>query len=136
MLRDPQGEYKHGRSTMRQGHLIKLKRFQDDEALLLDVIEQMKNNNPEFENETGHTERSTRKEGMAGANTLGKLLVDYNGMELEISCGTLKHNERQEIWDNPERYIGAHLTFRHFTHGVKEKPRFPRFVGWRDMSHM
>lgn len=136
MLRDPKGPYKHGRSTFNQGILIKLKRFKDEEAIVIGFKEAMLNKNVAFENETGNTARSTRKEGLVAANTTGKIVVDFGGQELDVSCGTMKHDERKEVWDNQDAYIGRHITFRHFAHGAKDKPRFPRFVGWRDMDHM
>jgi DNA ligase-1 len=136
MLRDPEGVYKHGRSTMLQGHLIKLKRFQDDEAEVIGFIEQQTNNNPIFVNEVGGSSRSTKKDGLTPAGTLGKLIVSYNDMDLEVSCGTLSHADRKVIWKNQDAFLGQHITFRHFLHGAKDKPRFPRFVGWRNMEHM
>src|SRR5690606_28483163 len=35
MLRDPDGPYKFGRSTLREGTLLKLKRFEDAEAVVI-----------------------------------------------------------------------------------------------------
>jgi DNA ligase-1 len=143
MLRDMYGEYKHGRSTMRQGHLIKLKRFLDSEAILLDILEEQTNNNPSFINEVGQTSRSTAKGGMTGSGKAGKIIGsvltgDFVGLEIEVSLGVMKHEERQLIWENRKEVIESTkaFTFRHFMHGVKDKPRFPRFVGWRDMGYM
>ena len=45
MVRSPDGKYKHGRSTSREGIIFKLKRFVDGEAIVLGFEEQFKNNN-------------------------------------------------------------------------------------------
>src|SRR5262245_797569 len=43
MTRAPNGPYKHGRSTQSEQWLLKLKRFEDSEGVIVDVIEQMAN---------------------------------------------------------------------------------------------
>ena len=53
ILRDPNAKYKHGRSTVKEGGLIKVKRFSDSEARILAMEEQMKNNNEKKVNELG-----------------------------------------------------------------------------------
>jgi DNA ligase-1 len=45
MTRDPLGPYKFGRSGDKEGYLLKLKRFHDSEAIIIDAIEQMHNTN-------------------------------------------------------------------------------------------
>lgn len=131
MLNSPFGPYKHGRITFKEGNGYKLKRFQDDEAVLMDVIEEMENTNVKEQDAFGNAKRSTAKVGLVPANTTGRLVVKYKELVLEIACGVMKHDERLAVWCNPHQYIGRTLTFRHFAKGVKELPRFPRFVGWR-----
>lgn len=136
MMRRPDMPYKLGRSTLNQGHLVKLKRFTDDEAVVVDFVEQMHNGNAAFINETGNTARSTAKEGLVPAGQLGKFIAKWNDMDIEVAPGVLKHFERKHIWENQEDFRGMILKFRHFAYGVVEKPRFPRFVGWRDPIDM
>lgn len=136
MLREPQASYKHGRSTFKEQTLIKLKRFQDDEADVIGFIEANTNTNEAQTDELGHTKRSTAKEGMVGAGTLGKFVVTFNGLTLEIPPGVLKHTERKAIWECQDQYLGRTLKFRHFPHGSKDRPRLPRFVGWRTAEDM
>lgn len=45
MVRDPAGPYKCGRSTEREGWLLKIKRFEDAEAEVLETYEGMSNYN-------------------------------------------------------------------------------------------
>lgn len=136
MMRDPAGRYKHGRGTFKEGLIYKLKRFQDDEATVIGFQQQMKNNNVEETDALGYSKRSTAKEGLIPVQTLGKFVVKYGDLELEIAPGILTAANRKEIWDNADKYVGKILKFRHFAYGVKDKPRFPRFVGWRTKEDM
>jgi DNA ligase-1 len=136
MLRNPKGIYKNGRATWRQNIIKKLKRFQDDEAVIIGFIEAMDNYNEDIRDNLGNAKRSKRMEGMFAAGTLGKFICSFNGMEIEVPPGVLDHTEREVIWNNQELYEGKILKFRHFPFGVKDKPRFPRFVGWRTTEDM
>jgi DNA ligase-1 len=136
MLRDPTGMYKHGRSTFREQTLMKLKRFEDFEAQVVGLVEQMTNTNVAEKDELGHSKRSSAKAGMVGAGTLGKFLVHYDTDEgqdlLEIPCGVLTHKQRKAIWEDDGLAIGQYIKVRHFPIGAKNKPRLPRCVGFRD----
>jgi len=137
MGRSVDGTYKYGRATMKQGSLFKLKRFTDVEVTVISLVEQMTNTNKKTTNELGRSQRSSHKAGMVPANTLGGFIVDMDGLTLDVGCGILKHDERKEIWDaGQEASEGRTFTMRFFGYGVKDKPRFPRYYGWRDMEYM
>ena len=136
MLRDPVGHYKQGRGTFREGLIYKLKRFQESEGIVVDFVEQQENTNTLEKDELGYAKRSSAKDGMVPANTLGRFIVLFNGVELDIAPGSFTHSERKFIWDNPQAFKGKYLKFRYFAHGVKDKPRFPRAVGFRDEMDM
>ncbi|MFM7851045.1 MAG: hypothetical protein ACKO96_03815, partial [Flammeovirgaceae bacterium] len=53
MIRGLHGPYKQGRATLKQGWLMKLKEFDDDEAVIIGYEEKMKNNNAAQVNELG-----------------------------------------------------------------------------------
>jgi DNA ligase-1 len=131
MMRDPVGHYKQGQGTFNEGLIYKLKRFTDAEATIIGFVEQNVNTNDQERSELGYAKRSTAKDGMLPANTLGKFIVDFAGLELTVGCGSFNHTERKEIWDNQETYLGTLLKFRFFSHGVKDLPRFPRATGFR-----
>jgi DNA ligase-1 len=136
MIRDPEGPYKNGRSTMRQGWLIKLKRFEDLELKIVGFEEAFENTNEDVRSELGYAKRSQSKEGLIPSGTLGKFLVEFQGQVVPVSCGSFKHHERQHIWDNQEVYFGELLKVRHFPKGVKDLLRFPRAIGFRDLIDM
>lgn len=131
ILRDPDAGYKFGRSTAKEGILLKLKRFQDDEAHIVGLVEQMHNGNEATTNELGRTKRSSHKENKTGKNTLGAFQVLWKGIEFEIGTG-MDDELRQRVWDNREKYIGKLVKFKYFPVGVKDKPRHPVFLSFRD----
>lgn len=90
MVRSPLGPYKFGRSTTREGHLLKVKRFEDYEAAVVGMVERMHNGNEAKTNALGHTERSTKKAGKVGTNMMGALeCVLYRGdKRIEFELGT------------------------------------------------
>lgn len=137
MVRAPEGKYKFGRSTEREGLLGKLKRFEDSEALVIGFECLYKNGNEATTNELGYTERSSHKENKIPQDLLGKLVCRdvETGIEFSIGSGfTLEL--RKDLWENKDDLIGKLVTYKHFPVGVKEAPRFPTFERFRDVIDM
>jgi len=134
MLRNPKGIYKHNRATFNDNIIYKLKRFSDDEAVVVELKEMMINNNALETDERGYAKRSSSMEGLENGNTLGTIVANYKGELINVAPGVLNKEERKFIWENYETFLGKRFTFRHFAIGVKDKPRFPRFVGWRELD--
>lgn len=131
ILRKPGSPYKHGRSTRKEGYLLKLKRFVDGEAEVIGVTELMHNANEAKTNELGRTARSHKKAGMVPTGTMGTLVVrdTKTGVEFEIGTG-FTAEERADFWKWPPTCKIA--KYKHFPSGAKDKPRHPVFLGWRD----
>lgn len=130
MIRSIDGKYKQGRSTFKEGYLLKLKKFMDDEAVVIGFEERMTNTNEQERDERGYAKRSSKKEGLVGANTLGSLLVSWNGMEFGIGSG-FNDAQRKEIWENRGEYLGKLVTFKYQELSKYGVPRFPVFKWWR-----
>lgn len=130
MLRSIDGYYKMGRSTTREGILLKLKRFFDAEAVVLEAHELVSNTNEATTNALGYTERSSHKENMVGQNMLGKLTVQWKGQDVTFDVGTgFNEEQRRKYWT--EDLVGRTLTFKYQSVGKTGKPRFPVFLGFR-----
>ena len=139
MVRSINGPYKHGRSTAKQGWLLKVKRFVDAEAEVIGFVELLHNANELKTDELGYAKRSSAKDGKVPMGTLGKFLVRdlRDGTEFRIGTGRgLTQALRQEIWDHQDQYLGKIVKFRYQEHGVKDKPRIPVWLGFRDPSDM
>lgn len=131
ILRCPNAPYKQGRSTVREGYLLKVKTFLDDEATIVAFEERMHNTNEATVSETGHTKRSSHQAGKVGRSDLGALVVEWGPYVFNIGTG-FTDAERQHIWDNQNKYLGALVKFKYFPVGGYDAPRHPVFAGFRD----
>lgn len=131
MLRDADAPYKHGRSTTREGYLLKLKNYETDEAVVIGVVEALRNDNPATLDALGHTVRSSHAENKVGKNVLGALVVKciHTGVEFQVGSG-FDDEQRKTLWDDPP--IGRIISYNHFPHGRKTAPRHPTWKGFRD----
>jgi len=130
MLRDPEGRYKHGRSTLNQGWLMKLKRFKDDEGIVVDFEELMHNANTAKINELGYQSRSSHQANLVPMGRLGALVVKWREHTFNIGTG-FTDGERHEIWAGRMNFIGRTVKFKYLPVGMKDLPRHPVFLGWR-----
>lgn len=132
MIRDPQGKYKHGRSTTKEGGLLKIKRFEDDEAVVIGCEELMTNLNEQELDNLGHKVRSSKKEGLVPAGKLGALIVKHKTFgEFKIGSG-FTEDTRIKLWCERDELKGRLAKFKYQPSGVKDKPRFPVFLGFRN----
>jgi DNA ligase-1 len=139
MIRDPEGPYKCGRSSVKQQYLLKIKPFEDGEAKIVGFEEQMENTNEAEKDAFGHTKRSSHKAGKVPKGTLGKFVVRRLSDDLEFRVGTgkgLTNTLRQEIWDNQKKFLGKIIKYKHQAIGAKIAPRIAIFLGFRDLRDM
>lgn len=107
MIRSLNSPYKHGRSTVREGYLMKLKRFRDAEA----TIEKC--------------EELIRIDGTPG-NMLGSFVVHG----FRIGTG-FTEEQRKEFWKHRKELIGKKVKYKYFEVGMKNAPRHPVFLDLR-----
>ena len=163
MVRQGASPYKCGRSTVKEGGLLKLKSFIDNEAEILEVHEEMKNLNPAVKGNRGQTKRSSAKAGKVGKGTLGKFKVrglngKFAGKEFFISTGVLTKEEKAALWrhylsvdkqyatvhhlsdpnpicDLTRPLIGQSVTYKHMEHSAGyTKPRHAGFWRFRPLE--
>lgn len=131
MLRRPDAAYKYGRSTMRSQELMKLKQFEDAEAIVVDVQPYMQNNNPSELDELGRLKKSSKKAGKVELEMLGALTVSSSdGVVFDIGSG-FTSKQRLAYWLERDKLIGRAVKYKFQPAGVKDKPRFPVFIGFR-----
>lgn len=136
MVRDPNGPYKFGRSTLKEGTLLKLKRFTDSEAKVIGFEERYHNENELKRDSTGKIDRSTAKAGLKPAGDLGALVCEReDGVIFCIGTG-FTAEERVDLWQRRDALIGKLVTFKHFEAGAIDKPRFPVFKAFRDQEDL
>lgn len=136
ILRNPNGKYKYGRCTLKENNSFKLKRFEDAEAVIVGFEEEMHNGNIAETNELGRTKRSTAKSGMVGKQSLGAFTCRTpEGIEFSIGSG-FSQQDRLDYWKSKDSLMGCTVKYKHFPIGVKDKPRHPIFLGFRDSIDM
>ena len=136
ILRSHDGAYKHGRSTIREGGLLKLKRFRDSEARVLEVIEEQFNGNEAAKDNLGRTKRSSAKAGKVGKGRAGALRVkDLKiGVVFEIGTGMTDADKDEwwAWWNTPEpQRARRFVKYKFFPVGMQERPRHPVYLSWR-----
>lgn len=151
IIRNPLGMHKQGRSTVREGGLLRIKRFIDAEIRVGEIIEGETNLNEAKTNELGLTERSTHQENMVPNGMLGKmrgyLLADVidpttkkvlfqKGETVTVGAGRMPHDKRKHYFEHPDELLGSTVKFQLFPKGIKDKPRFPTYQSHRASSDM
>jgi DNA ligase-1 len=146
MIRSLSGRYKWGRSTAKEGILIKLKQWEDAEGIITAVHEEMENKNEAKKNALGKQERSSHKANKVGKGILGKYTVrtymapDFRfgidkknvpgAVAVEFDLGAAANSTREEraaAWETAQERVGKTVTFKYqYTTGV-EAPRCPVF---------
>lgn len=138
ILRNPRAAYKEGRPGKRAQELMRIKRFTDAEAVVLEVVEGRTNLNEAVVNELGRTERSSHAENQVPNGLVGSLTCRdlETGMTITVSPGEMDHAERRFYFENPSEIVGKTITYKSFRQGVKVLPRFPTFKHIRSSEDM
>lgn len=135
IVRDPLAAYKMNRSTLREGGMVKIKRHVDAEAIVIGAEELMHNANEATTNALGYTERTSHLANQVGMGTLGSLhvrLLSDPACTFHIGSG-FTAAQRAQLWAERETLPGRLAKFKSFSaSGVKDKPRHPVFLGFRD----
>jgi DNA ligase-1 len=134
MIRSLDGPYKFGRSTEKQGYLLKYKPFQDADAIIIGVEELMHNNNEAIEDKFGRTKRTSHKANLIPGNKMGKLvchMVQNDKVEFEIGTG-FTDEMRNVLWVDRDKLIGKKIKFKYQNITAKGKPRLPVFLAFRE----
>lgn len=132
MIRKGNVGLKFGRSTAKELILGKLKREDDVEAVVIDILPAMKNNNEATTDALGHTKRSSHQENKVAHDRAGVFVVQFGDKVTNCAPGAFTHPELKHILANKDTFIGQTLKMKCFTHGMKDVPRFMRAIGWRN----
>lgn len=129
ILRDPEGRAKEGRSTVREGGLLRAKRYIEEEAVVDSLEEGQQNTNEAKINELGHTSRSSHKEFMIPSGMVGALnCTDVKtGLPIRVAAGAMTHEERIRFFKYPDLILKKTIKYKTFPKGVKDKPRHPTY---------
>lgn len=125
--------YKQGRSTLKSQHLLKIKPYEDSEAVIEGAIALMHNGNEAFKNELGQTAHSFCKDGLIELDKLGALQVRDLKTGVSFNVGTgFTGSERESLWSMRKDLVGKVIKYKYFVIGEQDKPRHPVYLGFRD----
>ena len=129
-------DYKCGRSTVREGGMLKLKRFKDSEATIIGFEPLYHNANEAEKDAFGRTKRSSHKANKIALEAIGAFIVkDFkNNVTFKVATG-LTQKQRLLYWASRHALIGKILKYR-YQEIAKNKPRFPSFIGFREEEDM
>jgi DNA ligase-1 len=137
-MRQPESPYKSGRSTFKQGWLLKMKRFVDEEAIITGFEEMERNTNEKLRDAFGRAKRSQAQAGKVAAGMLGKIVARSEKWgEIKIGSG-FDLAQRIQFWDPAVQatMLGKIVKFKYFPVGCLDKPRHPIFLGLRHPDDM
>lgn len=138
IFRNPKAKHKDGRCTVKEGAYLRMKPQSDKEAVVLSVYEAMENQNEATINELGRTQRSTHQENLVGKGMIGGLVCKCleTGLQINVGPGKMKHDKRLYYWLHQDEIIGKIIKYKSMDKGVKDLPRFPRFIDFRSERDM
>lgn len=132
IVRDMHGPYKHGRSTLKQGWMLKLKDWFDEEFEIIAIEELQHNENEATIDNLGNQVRSSHKAGQVGGDTLGAMwLKTAKGTGFKVGTG-FDAEQRKALWRIGNDLIGKFASIKHNGESKYGVPRFPVFKGLRD----
>lgn len=144
ILRDPDSRYKHGRSTAKEGGMLKVKRFVDSEALVIGVAVMSKKERTGEYDAMGRMKRDVpinttnagRKAEVAGALRVRDI---HTGVEFDIGTGLTERDRLRWIKRRNQGRIGRIpyiVKYKYFDHGGYDVPRHPVLLGERHTRDM
>lgn len=162
ILRDPNGLYKFGRGTLKEGIIYKVKPYKTFDAVITGVVQStiVDPNAEKKTNELGRSVTSKKKDDRILIEKASAFNVDYkrgcldcdgegancNGEHGDCtSCkgtGILTYSlkvvlamtdeEKEEMWKNRESYIGRWIQYKGMLVGAKDVPRHPVMERFRE----
>ena len=141
IARTPDAPYKHGRCTVKQAQMFKLKDFVDYDAKIIEVHEMMgiREGAERTLDPLGHRKAVHKKEDLEPKGTFGHFVValdqdQFPNAETMVIGGWkgLSFEKRAKIWANKKKYPGQWIRFQGQSVGIKDRPRIPKNVQFRD----
>jgi DNA ligase-1 len=133
ILRGPKGAYKYGRGTLKEGLIFKVKPFLDFDGQIIDVIQATEVNEDAEKkiNELGRSVTSKKKNERHTIEKASAFMVKYEGKDLKVVL-SMTDEEKEEVWENKENYIGRWISYKGMLVGSKDVPRHPVMIRFRE----
>lgn len=134
ILRHPEGKYKFGRGTLKEGLIYKLKPYTTFDAKIIEVVQgtEVDPNAKKKINELGYSETSKKKGDRIPVDKACDFVVMHEGEKRLKVMIAMTDVEKREVWKNRDSYIGRWIEYKGLLVGAKELPRHPVFLRFRD----
>ena len=125
IVRNPNGPYKQGRCTVKSQFMLKLVRYETDEAMVVGWEPAMEN-----------LDTSCKKRGnLRPKQMVGSLQCVNSRWPKGFSVGSGWSHEVAKSWyNNRDLILGKTIKFKFKPYGTKDAPRQPVWLGFRDRS--
>ena len=135
ILRDPNGRYKYGRGTVKEGIIYKVKPFETFDANILGVVQstEVDASAEKTITELGYSKTSQKKGDRVLIEKAAAFSVDYQGKILKVSLA-MTDEEKVEVWKKRDSFLGTWIEFKAMKVGMKDLPRHPVFLRYVDPS--
>jgi DNA ligase-1 len=133
ILKDPDGKYKFGRGTIKEGLIYKVKPFVTFDAKITGV-EQSTEVNEDAEkktNELGRSVTSKKKDDRHLIEKASAFWVDYEGKPLKVVLA-MSDEEKVVTWISRANLIGKWIEYKGMLVGAKDVPRHPVMLRFRE----
>lgn len=133
ILKKLDGKYKFGRSTQNEELLLKIKPYETFDSKILEIIQATEVDElvEKKTNELGYSVTSRKKDDRKLIDKASAFRVRYFDCSLKVSL-TMTDKEKEEVWKNRENYIGKTIEYKALKIGMKDVPRHPVFVRYRE----
>ena len=133
ILRHPEGKYKYGRGTLKEGLIYKLKPYITFDAKIIEVIQATKvDSHAEKKiNKLGYSETSKKKGDRIPIDKACAFVVMHKGQKKLKVMIAMTDKEKKKIWKNRETYIGRWIEYKGLVVGSKDLPRHPVMLRFR-----
>ena len=137
ILRRPDRSYKQGRSTFKEGGIIKLARRVMFEAEIIGFNEMMHNDNEATTDARGYTKRASHQTNLRPAGMLGSFVARHlrTGVVFNLG-GKMDHTFRKYVHEHQSEFLTRIARCSSKPYGEKDLPRQPSWEGWRDPADM
>lgn len=133
ILKDPNGRYKCGRGTIKEGLIYKVKPFVTFDAEVIGVI-QATEVDPNAEKKINELGRSVTSKKIGDRLLIAKAAafeVEYEGKVLKVVLA-MTDEEKEAVWAKRSTYIGKIIEYKGMLIGSKDVPRHPTMLRFRE----
>lgn len=133
MLRNPEGKYKYGRGTIKEGLIYKVKPFVTFDAQITDVVQstEVREGAEKKINELGRSVTSKKKDDRVLIEKASAFWVLYEGKPLKVTLA-MTDEEKSRVWATRTQQIGKWIEYKGMLIGSKDLPRHPVMLRYRE----